>query len=182
MQRARETDISEANKLMNYFVIGLPRSRTAWLSVFLSQSGVYCHHEGLNGCRNIKEYQKKINTNGDSSTGLMMFDIKKMYPDAPIVIIEKSNEELQSCIDWCRRTYGIKSAAHIFRLSELLSRVNGLRIKQSEISERLPDIWAHLIGTKWKEEYANIDNINIQCDPYNIDLKAATELFSEAIQ
>jgi len=167
---------------MNYFVIGLPRSRTAWLSVFLSQSGNYCHHDGLSGCRSIDAYKRKIGTNGDSSTGLMLFDIHNLYPDAPIVIIEKNNIELQSSINWCHRTYGFESADHIKRLNRLLSRVNGLRIQQSEINQRLPEIWAHLIGTKWKDEYAELKRFNIQCDPFDVDLNAATELMNEALQ
>ena len=165
---------------MNYFVIGLPRSRTAWLSVFLSQSGVYCHHEGLNGCKSLSEYKKKIGNDGDSSTSLMMFDINKMFPDAPIVVIEKNDIELQRSIKWCKDTYGIDDPAHMFRLNELLTRIDGLRIKQSEIDQRLPEIWDHLIGTKWKDEYAIIKEFNIQSDPYNVDLEAALNLINEA--
>ena len=167
---------------MNYFVIGLPRSRTAWLSAFLSQSGVHCHHEGLNGCKSIDEYKKKLGNGGDSSTGLMMFNINTMFPDAPIVIIEKNDIELQHAINWCKETYGFGDSNHIYWLKELLTRVKGLRIKQSEIDERLPEIWAHLIGTKWKEEYALIKELNIQSNPYNIDTESATELLNETIQ
>jgi len=167
---------------MNYFVIGLPRSRTAWLSVFLSQSGNYCHHEGLNGCRNIEAYKKKIGTNGDSSTGLMLFDIHTLYPDAPIVIIEKNDIELQSSINWCRRICGSESIDHIKRLNRLLSKVKGLRIQQSEINQRLPEIWAHLIGTPWDDNYANLQDFNIQSNPFDLDLKAASEIMNEALQ
>ena len=166
---------------MNYFVIGLPRSRTAWLSVFLSQSGNYCHHEGLNGCRNTDDYKRKIGANGDSSTGLMMFDVHKIYPGAPIVIIEKNNVELKSCIAWCNNTYMADSKNHIKRIKGLMDNIKGLRVKQCEINDRLPEIWEHLIGTPWDDNYANLQNFNIQSDPFNIDIAAALELINEAI-
>lgn len=166
---------------MNYFVIGLPRSRTAWLSVFLSQSGNYCHHDGLNGCRTIDAYRQKIGTHGDSSTGLMMFDVDKLFPGAPIVIIEKNDIELQSCISWCNNTYQVDSRDHIKRLNGLMATIKGLRIKQRDINQMLPEIWAHLIGTRWKDEYANLTDFNIQSDPYAIDYLSALEIMHEAI-
>ena len=43
----------------NFFVLGLPRSRTAWLANFLTYDGYFCFHEGIDGCRSIDDYKKK---------------------------------------------------------------------------------------------------------------------------
>jgi len=54
-----------------FFITGLPRSRTAWFSAFMTASGYPCLHEGLNGCKSIAEYKQKIKHKSDSNTGFI---------------------------------------------------------------------------------------------------------------
>ena len=129
----------------------------------------------------MDEYRQKIGTNGDSSTGLMMFDIKKMYPDAPVLIIDKSPEEYESAVEWCSKVYGGDGPNTMAMLHSKLSELKGMRVYQSDIFNKLPEIWAHLIGTPWKDEYADIKKFNIQTNPANIDVSAAMELLHEAV-
>lgn len=164
-----------------FFVAGLPRSRTAWLSVFLSQSGRHCWHDGMNGCRTIAEYMEKIGDGGDSSTGLHLFAFNELYPNSNIIVIEKSQDEIESCINWVNKTYGIDSRADIHRQNELLLSTKGLRVKQSEINSRLEEIFTYLTGDEWQPRYENIASKNIQADPYSLDYDAAMELMSEGI-
>ena len=167
---------------MNYFVAALPRSRTAWLSVFLSQSGIHCLHDGMNGCASIEEYMVKLGDFGDSSTGIAMFDIEVLYPNCPIVIIEKNEKELRDCIEWCDLIYGGNNEAEIIRQQKLIDKMPGMRIKQSEINVNLEAIFTYLTGCEWKPIYADIKKLNIQSDPYAIDIDAAERLMLEAIQ
>ena len=44
----------------NFFITGLPRSRTAWFSAFMTASGFPCGHELINNCETIEEYKEKI--------------------------------------------------------------------------------------------------------------------------
>lgn len=166
---------------MSYFVAGLPRSRTAWLSVFLSQSGVFCHHDGFNGCRTMAEYKNKVEGLGDSSTGLMMIELNKLFPDSPIVIIEKNSKQIDRCIKWCDKTYGANSRDKIHQLNEQMREIKGLRVNQSDINDRLIEIWDHLIGKPWKDSYSIIKDFNIQSDPFNIDVVSAKEFLSDLI-
>lgn len=162
------------------FIAGLPRSRTAWLSVFMSQSGVHFHHEGINGCHSIAEYQDKIKGCGDSSTGLVALGVD-VIKDSKVVIIEKDEEELKKCVDWCNKVYGVDSESFILQLNEKLNMLNGLVIKQSEINERLQDIWEYLVDTPWDDKYKNLVNFNIQVQSTSIDEEAAKALY-ESIQ
>lgn len=166
----------------SYFVAALPRSRTAWLSVFLSQSGRHCYHEAINGCPSISEYQIKIKGCGDSSTGLTVIDIQKLYPESKILIIDKSDEELEKCIAWCDKTYSMDSRAFILEQHEKLSKLNGLRISQSDINNRLKDIWGYLIGTQWNDSYKRLLELNIQVQSTDIDKKAALALHASIQQ
>jgi len=166
---------------MNYFIAGLPRSRSAWLSVFMSQSGQFCHHDGFNGCNSIAEYKDKIGRGGDSSTGLTLIDIHKEFPHAKVVIIEKSDEEFERCVEWCDETYGQSSRKELESMREKLSNFKGLRVQQSEINERLEDVWTHLTSKRWDDKYSILADFNIQANPFNINLQAARNLY-ESLQ
>ena len=158
---------------LNYFIIGLPRSRTAWLSVFMSQSSKNCIHDGFNGCNNLEEYWDKLGDGGDSSTGLMMIDIIKHRPDSPVVVIEKSEKELERCIKWCEETYGLDYRDHIYELHDKIRKIEGLHINQSEINSNLERIWSHLVNDKWHKRYSVLKELNIQTMNHSIDETAA---------
>ena len=143
--------------------------------------GAYCHHDGFNGCQSMDEYRKKITGCGDSSTGLMIVDLNKEFPQSKIVIIKKSELELNRCIKWCDKTYGGDSRKSIFEANEKLLNIKGLVIDQSDINERLKEIWTYLIDKEWHDKYTRLIDFNIQSDPYNIDFGAALRLH-ESIQ
>lgn len=159
------------------FIIGLPRSRTAWLSVFMSQSGIRFYHEAINGCHSIDEYNDKIKGFGDCTTGFDLLHINTITAESKIVIIEKNDVELAKCVKWCDKEYSYNSQSMIEGLSIKLSSFSGLRIKQSEINERLQDIWEYLVDIPWCEKYADLINFNIQVQSAAIDEEAARNLY-----
>ena len=163
------------------FIIGLPRSRTAWLSVFMAQSGARWHHDGLNGCNSVDEYNQKVTGSNDSSTGLAMLDINKLYPLSKVVIIKKSQAEFERCVMWCNDNYNIDSSNYMAQLNERLLLVNGLVVNQSDINERLSEIWAHLTDKPWLERYRDMVSFNVQVQSIEIDNEAARNLI-ESIQ
>jgi hypothetical protein len=165
---------------MNYFVCALPRSRTAWLSVLLSQSGQFCYHEGLNGCSSISEYKDKLGDCGDSTTGIHLFGVNKLFSGAPVVVIEKSKSELQECFDWCFNTYGTDKKLMQTQYDQLMN-VSGMRVKQEDITVKMDEIFEHLTGCEFKAIYRNLADLNIQSYPDRIDFKAASKVMNEAI-
>ena len=74
--------------MSTFLILGLPRSRTAWLANFLTYDGLFCYHEAINGCKNIKEYKQKVKGKGDSNTALALFDFESHFPNAKIIIID----------------------------------------------------------------------------------------------
>lgn len=162
---------------MNFFVIGLPRSRTAWLANFLTHEK-FCYHDGFNGCSSIQEYQKKLGTDkGDSSTGLMLIDIKELYPEAPVLIIES---EPKNAIDYTYKTYGYYDPTYIYTLQEKMDQIEGMRIHVKDIDSNLPKIWDHLIGTPFNNKRAELlKTLNVQVnDPQDFDKPAAIKLWN----
>lgn len=155
-------------------VVGLPRSQTAWLSVFLSQSGVKFYHEAINGCYTLDEYKEKIKGCGDCTTAIDI--VEKLKPEK-VVIIEKDDEELKRCIEWCNSEYNIDSKSMVESLNRRLSNISGLRVKQSEIGNKLKEIWEYLVDSEWDESCKDLLKFNIQVKDSKINEEAAISLY-----
>jgi len=139
------------------FVIGLPRSRTAWFSVWLD-----IPHELLDGCYSESDFIDRCKV-GDSDSMLMWFPIRKHYPKAKVLVIHRDINEV------------INSLGRIFNLNDSLVDVlkqsnrrlssikNALHINFNEIDEKLPEIWRHLKGTRFDSERTErLKNMNIE--------------------
>ena len=161
---------------MNFFVIGLPRSRTAWLANFLTYNNHYCFHEGIDGCNNIYDYIEKLgDSNGDASTGLMLFDMNKQFPESPKVIIES---DIKKAIDYSYKTYGYFDSKYVYDLQDRLNQIDGLRIKFDDIDDRLEEIWDYLIGTPFDKRRAEIlKRLRIEIkDPFDFNMDSMDKL------
>lgn len=80
----------------HFFVFCLPRSRSAWLSNFLTYESVFCLHEPLPECRSIEDLEAKLATtglpiSGVSDTGAMFWvdEIIEHFPSARFVILAR---------------------------------------------------------------------------------------------
>ena len=157
------------------FIVGLPRSRTAWLSVFMSQSKTYFHHEAINGCYSIREYKDKITNCGDSTTAIN--ECSEEMVNSKVVIIKKDKKEISELISWCDKEYAINSKNMIEEMDLSLEKIKGLIIKQSDIDSRLKDIWEYLVNDEWHDKYADMTKFNIQVKDTSIDEIAAKALY-----
>lgn len=160
----------------NFFVVGLPRSRTAWLANFLTYDGYFCYHEGVDGCSTIQEYKNKLgNDKGDSCTALMMLNLQKEFPEAPVLIIES---DVKRAINFTKETYGKDLSKELKQLKEQMTFMKGLRIPVESINDSLEEIWSYLIGTPYDKERGDLlKQLNIQTNNYfNYDLKSVERL------
>jgi hypothetical protein len=79
-----------------FFVTGLPRSRTAWLSNLFTTGGLVCLHEGLrHGVGKLVAQIKagEVHGNSDSSIPLHWEPLFEFFPKARWVIVERDPEE-----------------------------------------------------------------------------------------
>lgn len=142
----------------------------------MSQSSTYFHHEAINGCRTIEQYEDKIKNCGDSSTGLLSLGVD-FIKDSKVVVILKSDEELEKCIEWCNSEYGFDGCRDfILDEHEALKNLNGLHIQQSEIDDKLKEIWQYLVDDEWLDRYGNLTKFNISVQSTKIDVEALKAL------
>ena len=159
---------------MNYFVTGLPRSRTAWFAKWLPN----CLHEGIEGCSTHKEFIDKLGDKGDSDSGLMFFPVDRYFPKSPVVIVERDFDEVINSLS----NIGLmNNDAYIFMkvAKNMLDKMDGMRVPFDDLP--LQDIWEYLIGTEFnKKEAYDMGKINIQNVNYNPDWAAFRNFIGEA--
>ena len=88
-----------------FFITGLPRSRTAWLSTFFTGNNSFCYHEILRISDGLDDaIEKLLNRkemyvgNSDSSLPLWMDKIDHVLQHSPIVIIERDANEVNNSL------------------------------------------------------------------------------------
>ena len=113
-----------------FFITGLPRSRTAWFSAFMTASGYPCLHEGVDGCHSIDEYLIKVDGVSDSNTGFAF--IGNPLPDRPILIIHREGRH--------------KDNAFLHDACDKLNSLAGLHVDFDDIDKRMEEIFKHLTG------------------------------------
>lgn len=146
-----------------FFITGLPRSRTAWFSAFMTASGYPCIHDGMNGCKGIKEYSEKIKNVSDSNTGLVF--ISNPYPDRPMLIIHRKG-----------RLDGVDGMNDAINA---LHNIDGLHVDFDCLNEKMPDIFKHLTGQEIDDNiFAIFKELNIT-DMTEIDNDSAREFINE---
>lgn len=160
----------------NFLVLGLPRSRTAWLANFLTYGDITCSHEGLNGCTTLPEYVSKFTLNsGDSNTGLMLFDFEPYFSDAKIIIIDNA---IDGAVSFSKKYYQHDPTDLLIKAKKRLSEIDGLHIPFGDIDRNLQTIWDYVSGYQFNEKRAKtLTNFEIQIrDPYIMDRQSSMTL------
>lgn len=146
--------------MINKFIItGLPRSRTAWFSAFMTASGYPCLHEGLNGCNTLDEYREKVRNVSDSNTGYAY--VGQVITDRPTLIVHRYKHDTPKDI-----TNNLRS-------------LNGLHVLFDEIDERIEEIFIYLTGDQINHSVYNLfKDLNITTMK-KMDFEAAKALLNE---
>ena len=148
---------------MRPFVIyALPRSRTFWLSRFLSYGGWACGHEEIRHLRSLEDVSAWFSqgTVGTVETGAAPWWrlLQAMRPDVQTVVIRRPVDEV---VDSLIRT-GLPF--DILRLSGAMRRLNG---KLDQIERRVPNVLS--IGFRELEGESACAALFEHCLPYRHD-------------
>lgn len=160
----------------NFLILGLPRSRTAWLANFLCYDGLTCTHEGLNGCNTIEEYRNKFVDNmGDANTGLAMFNFQRYFSDFKIIVIDR---DIDSAVKFSIENFGLDLTLSMKAIQKKLEVIPGLHIPYDEINDKLEGIWDYLSPNQFNEKRAEmLIKLDVQVrDVQDYDKKAMLEI------
>lgn len=137
-----------------FLVVGLPRSRTAWLANFLSYGESFCYHEPTIGCADVADLRMGLYNGhrpvmGGADTGALFIidQIKASMPDLRLLVIERSVEDVfRSCekagLPVVRED--LEREHQTMRLSASLDGAK--RVRFDEIDNSLESIWRFCVG------------------------------------
>lgn len=78
-----------------FFILGLPRTRTAWLSVVATMCGRTCFHEGMRGFDSFDAYTQGRAAPGDADPTLIYWTARLIaqWPEARFVVVSRDPDE-----------------------------------------------------------------------------------------
>ncbi len=90
-----ETEASPPPSPPPFFILGLPRTRTAWLSTVCTLAGAPCTHEGMRDLTTFAEYAANRPARGDADPTLCFWirDLLEAWPQARFVVIERHDAD-----------------------------------------------------------------------------------------
>lgn len=84
----------------HFFILGLPRSRTAWLSMLLTDAQTFCFHEGAGSFPTWDAFAAALKArpepcSGDSNAALFAWieELVRDFPDAAFIVIRRDADE-----------------------------------------------------------------------------------------
>jgi len=137
-------------KTLNYFITGLPRSGTAWLANALTWGNSFCHHEGVVGCKDMKEYSAKLARTdaeyiGDSDTALALVLpwLYARFPDARYVFVRRNAEDVnRSLVKAGLSTQNTKEAKRA--IESWISIADCMVIEFEDLFDNVHEVWDYI--------------------------------------
>jgi len=161
-----------------FLILGLPRSRTAWLSKFLTYNGWICGHEELQRMKTLKDIktwftQPQVGTVETAAAPWWRL-IPVLVPDCKVVCVRRPvNEVVKSLMTLCpgvfdevTLTRGMTYLDH--KLGQLTKRLpNVLTVTFDDLNrkETCKQVFEFCLNQPFDEEhYNNLKDKNIQID------------------
>ena len=172
---APRSAMSDGGEVIRPFVVmGLPRSRTAWLSRFLSYGDWICGHEELRHCRSLDDVTSWLSQPcvGTCETTAAPFwrlldpDIRVVVVRRPVAEVVDSLMRLPGCVfDREALTHAMTRLDR--KLDQVVKRCGALEVSFADLAteETCARVFEHCLPYRHDSEWwAMWDQVNVQCD------------------
>jgi len=143
----------------DFWITGLPRSRTAWFAAYFSATGNITAHEPYAKCQtnnDVLYIQHKYTGISDSILLYVPVAGRKM------VIIERDPDDVAKSLAHLFDTPIENTYPMIHRAQEQMAGLDGLRVKYKDINDRLQEIHEYCVDTPYDPDFAGMFmNFNI---------------------
>lgn len=163
----------------DFYITGLPRTRTAWFSALFTGHEMYCFHEVLKYADEIEDIPSIINGRREFYVGASGSDFPFYFervmssPKAPVVVVERNIYEVRKSL---RELFGDDDYELLLETNEKLEEVknlpNVLVVDYNDLDNenQIKKIWEHCIpGIKFDRDkwiQLNTLRISIEKDKY----------------
>ena len=140
-------------KMRPFFILSLPRSRTAWLANLLTFGDSFCFHEPLLGVEWIADLHRTFSASNakyvgcaDAGASFFVDTIANCFPSAPVVVIRRDVDEVDAS---CKRIGLEMEHRTLCVMDNLLNHAarwpRAISVRYSELSfiDSLRTIWNH---------------------------------------
>lgn len=190
----------------NFFILGMPRSRTLWFSKLFNKAGIPCAHEYFSSHNEIK-FMPGVKGYSDTNP-LMAPD----YGDSPVLIIERNIDDVISSIyNAFDKPDGVNNwgeciGNYMLEYRKALDKIrpkNCMKVAYCDINDKLAEIWRFLVPDveceadyllQYREKIIKTDNRDIQgslehtfgsmksfAEKYDLDLMDAYRITDYAV-
>ena len=158
---------------MSFLVLGLPRSRTAWLSRFLTYGDYVCGHEELRHCRSIDDVKAWLSQPhiGSAETTAAPFwrMMLRLAPDIRVVVVRRPVAEVVESL-----------AAFGFDRAVMQPLMEKLDKKLSQVVKRVPGVLE--VSFDALNDEATCRAVFEHCLPYRFDAARWRKLAGDNVQ
>lgn len=152
-----------------FFIVGLPRSRTAWLANLLTFHDSHCFHDGLRHCQSFSDIKPLFESTGadivgncDSSLIMFLPKMLELYPDAKVLVINRAWTEVSRSLN----RINLPAPDELSDMFERFKAESGYpAIPYEDLSDEKTCewIWEYLIGTPFNSaRFKLLKNMNVQ--------------------
>lgn len=155
--------------MRTFFVVGLPRSRTAWLANLLTYENSHCFHDGLRFCNSFADVKPLFESAGtpivgncDSSLIMFLPKMLEIYPDAKVLVINRRWSEVSCSLN----KMGLPAFSALSDMFEKFKAGGDSPVIPYEDLSSVDTcemIWDYLIGTPFnKKRFELLKDLNVQ--------------------
>jgi len=165
--------LKETEKLgIDFFVVGLPRCRLAWIANYLSYDNMECHFDafapGLNGAgpdviSKLENFQKIIGV-ADGAAVMFQDKLVEQYPYAKWVVITRNYNDICNSL----KTLGVPVDTRLstlnYKIGELRSKLSPLVVPFESLDKSIQDV-AMFVNSDWKNpqwRHDQLVRLNVQ--------------------
>lgn len=163
----------------NFLILGLPRSRTAWLANLMNRGDCLCYHElsnrGLSAPQmaHAMSIGAKFVGNSDPGAASVAEELLSLLPSVKVVIIKRP---IEGVITSLTELFNVSSEELPFdefidNTQEVFERLepNALVVNYEDLSDSktIKKIWRYCLGEVSfpEEQYEVLRNLNVQMEP-----------------
>lgn len=149
--------------MLDFAILGLPRSRTAWLAAFLTTDSSHCWHEYSANVDKPSDFLNamvpgKISGIADTGAALLGDDINNLV--RRVVVIHRDVRESEASL---ARAFGV--AVDMGWIPQRLLAIDGLHIAYNDLDnlESIASLWEYCLQSPFqRERFELFRGLNIQ--------------------
>lgn len=125
-----------------FFILALPRSRTKWLSEFLTCRSVRCHHERIAQCQSIDELDTLGHDGTADTVGLPLWrQLYARYPFARYVLVRRDPDAVDASLRRHGLYVDVPALGRI--MDDACAALPAIVVEYERMNESLQRIWSH---------------------------------------